>query len=113
MVMLLWLPALTLMFWLESISAVCYSAVYNSRPPCAEALASTARTYPECSSLNFNKEVRICELRSRTDLDALRSGRRALPGVPVSIKWSLIPTQTHNGSKSRMKLTGDDPTTSE
>ena len=86
MVKQLLLPAFALVVWFERVSAVCYPKVYPSSPQCEEALANDAKTYPACSTLDFSKQVLICELRSRADLDALRSGRRALPGLPVNTK---------------------------
>ena len=87
MAMHFWLPALALIFWFECISAICYPKVYSSNSQCEEALANDAQTYPACSTLDFTTAVLICELHSRADLDALRSGRRALPGLPVNIEW--------------------------
>ena len=83
----MWLPTLALVLWFGDASAFCSPVKYSSKSQCEEALASDAKTNPACSTIDFNKQVPICELRSRTDLDALRSGRRVLPGLPVNIEW--------------------------
>ena len=82
-----WLPILVLVFWFGDASAFCSPVKYSFESQCEEALANDAKTYPACSTIDFNKQVPICELRSRMDLDALRSGKRALPGLPLNIEW--------------------------
>ena len=95
MMMHLCLVVLILVVCLESISVPCSRISYTSKSQCEEALSNDARNYPTCSSLNFFKQRLICQLRSRADLDELRSGRRALPGVPVSTKSMMT---SSNGS---------------
>ena len=103
---LLCLPALVFVFWIENSSAVCILKVYSTNAKCEEALANDAKSYPACSTLDFSTQVLICELRSRADLDALRSGRRALPGLPVSIEWRLEPMKYYKVPRSVYQFRG-------
>ena len=79
-----WLSALALVFSFKNISAACDPFSYSSNTQCEQALTSDNKIYPACSSLNFAKQLLICELQNRADLDALKSARRVLPGLPVS-----------------------------
>ena len=98
MVMQLRLLALALVFSFDRILAVCNPVSYSSNTQCEEALASESKTYPTCSSLNFNQQLLICELHSRADLDALKFGRRVLPGLLVSNEED----KSHGNSQTSM-----------